>query len=35
MCIYIEIYKYECELLGAVVGMSLSMTVQNYIGNTC
>lgn len=35
MCIYIEIYKYECKLLGAVVGMSLSMTVQNYIGNTC
>lgn len=35
MYIYIEINKYECKFLGALVGMSLSMAVQNYIGSTC
>lgn len=35
MCIYIEVYKYECKFLGAIVDMFLTMAMQNYIGNTC
>lgn len=35
MYIYIEVCKYECKILGAVIGMSLTMGMQNYIGNTC